>query len=522
MVHDDLWRALRKDLPNDDVLTEPELRADYSHDIAGGDAMAAAVVRPTSTSGLAKAVSTATGLGHAIVPRGSGHSYSGGAVPTSARSVLIDMSAMDQVIEIDAANRFVRVQAGCTWATLLDALAPLGFRTPFFGPLSGYTSTIGGALSQRATFFGSALHGFSDASVMGQTIILADGRILNTGVGHDSRPHPQPGGPDLGALFLGDCGALGIKAEATLSLIPWPGAETFASFSFPDMSSLLAGQVALRALGGIAECFGFDRQAHINLAKGGFELLEGAEVATDVLRQAGSTGQRLGRLAQLFRDGRRKVGDLQCSLHLCIEGEDEAHAQARLAKASLAALGAGGEAVPDTIPRVTRSRPFRPIKALLGPGGERWLPFHGIFRLTEAAAGHAALATALAGHKAKMAAHGMTVSLLTVSSGDSIVLEPHLFWPDSLHRFHRRHVTANQLRRHGDHPERPETRAFAHQLRRELGDVLHKAGAEHLQIGRQYPYEQTLDLVQKETMQAIKRLLDPAGLMAPDVLFAIN
>ena len=70
-------------------------------------------------------------------------------------------------------------------------------------------------------------------------------------------------------------------------------------------------------------------------------MLEGAEVATDVLRQAGSTGQRLGRLAQLFRDGRRKVDELQCSLHLCIEGEDEAHAQARLARASLAALGAG-------------------------------------------------------------------------------------------------------------------------------------------------------------------------------------
>jgi FAD/FMN-containing dehydrogenase len=522
MVHDDLWRALQKDLPNDQVLTEPELRADYSHDIAGGDAVAAAVVRPTSTAGLAKAVSTATRLGHPVVPRGSGHSYSGGTVPTSERSVVIDLSAMDQVIEIDTANRFVRVQAGCTWATLLDALAPLGFRTPFFGPLSGYTSTIGGALSQRATFFGSAMHGFSDGSVMGQTIVLADGRILNTGVGHDGRPHPQPGGPDIGALFLGDCGALGIKAEATLRLIPRPGAETFASFAFPDMSSMLAGQVALRASEGIAECFGFDRQAHINLARGGFELLEGAEVATDVLRQAGSTAQRLGRLAQLFRDGRRKVGELQCSLHLCIEGEDEVHAQARLARASLAALDAGGEAVPDTIPRVTRARPFRPIKALLGPGGERWLPFHGVFRLTEAAAGHAALAAALAGQRAEMAGHGMTVSLLTVSSGDTIVLEPHLFWPDSLHRFHRRHVTDGQLRRHGEHPERPEARAYAHQLRRDLGDVLQKAGAEHLQIGRHYPYEQALDPVQRETMQAIKRLLDPSGLMAPGVLFATS
>ena len=522
MTDEVLWQALVQTLSNDEVITDPAQRADYSHDIAGGEAIAAAVIRPATIATLAQAVSVITQNGYAVVPRGAGHSYSGGSVPTSTRSVVVDTSALNQVIEIDTENRFVRVQAGCTWATLLDALAPTGFRTPFFGPLSGFRSTIGGALSQRATFFGSAMHGFSDSSVMGQTIVLADGRILSTGLGHDGRPHPQPSGPDLGGLYLGDCGAFGIKAEATLRLIPAAGAETFASFAFPNMTSMLAAQVAVSGCAGIAECFGFDRQAHINLAKGGFEMLEGAEIAADVLRQSGTAAQRVGRLAQLFRDGRRKVGDLQCSLHLCIEGEDEAHAQSRLAKASLAALEMGGDAVPDTIPRVTRSRPFRPIKALLGPDGERWLPFHGVFRLGDIAGAHEDLASALADRQADLAAHGMMVSLLTVSSGDTIVLEPHLFWPDSLHRFHRRHVTESQLRRHGEQPSQPKTRAFAHQLRSDLGEILHEAGAEHLQIGRHYPYEDDLDPVHRNVMQAIKRTLDPAGLMAPGVLFSTD
>jgi D-lactate dehydrogenase (cytochrome) len=520
MPERELWRLLGGVLAEGELLTDPEARADYSHDIAGGEAVAAAVVRPASTERLANAVSAAAGLGYALVPRGGGYSYSAGTVPARQRSVVVDTSALDKVLEIDGANRLVRVQAGCTWATLLEALAPHGLRTPFFGPLSGIASTVGGALSQRATFFGSAMHGFSDKSVVGQVIVLADGRILRTGIGHDGRPHPQAGGPDLGALFLGDCGAFGIKAEATLRLIRQPGAEVFASFAYPDMATLLAAQAALCGGAGIGECFGFDRQAHLNLAEGGFELLEGAEIVADVLRQAGSAAERLGRVAELFRAGRRQVADLQCSLHLCVEGEDEQHARARLARAAQLALAAGGEAMPDTIPRVTRSRPFRPIKALLGPDGERWLPVHGVFRLADVAAAQAALAAALAGHQAALAEHGMKVSLLTVSSGDAILLEPQLFWPDGLHRFHRAHVSAAQLRRYGGRPERPETRAFAHGLRRELGAVLHRAGAEHLQIGRHYPYEQDLDPVRRALMRALKQSLDPGGLMAPGALFA--
>jgi len=517
-----LKQLLKDILTGDELILDASSRALLSHDIASGEAVAEIVVRPTSIESLSNAVALAAKANFSLIPRGSGHSYSGGIVPGRTQSMVVDTSALNQVIEINQKNRFVRVQAGCTWAALLAAVEPLGYRTPFFGPLSGYASTIGGALSQRATFFGSAMHGFSDKSVIGQTIVLADGRILRIGIGHDGQPHPQPSGPDVGPLFLGDCGAMGIKVEATLRLTDRPGAEVFASFAYPDMAALLRAQNDLCGIDGIAECFGFDRQANINLAKGGFDFFEGAEIVTDVLRQSGSKRQRLGRVAQLFRDGRRTVAQLHGSLHICLEGETETHAYERLAKASLIALRHGGEAIPDTIPRVTRSRPFRPIKALLGPEGERWLPLHGIFRLSDVPEAYTALAAALADRREELASQQIMVSLLTVTSGDAIVIEPHLFWPDGLHQFHRHHVTDDQLRRYGDLPDKPELRAIAHALRRELGNILYEAGAEHLQIGRHYHYQQDMDPVRLELLLALKRHVDPDGIMAPGVLFTEN
>lgn len=514
-----LQQRLREGLAESELVFDPEQCANLSEDIAGGGAVAAAVARPRNVENLAYAVATAAGLGYALVPRGSGHSYSGGVVPERSQSVVVDLSELDQVLEIDPVNRFVRVQAGCTWATLLEALAPHGLRTPFFGPLSGFRSTVGGALSQGATFFGSARHGFSERSVMGLTVVLADGAILRTGNGADGRPHPRPGGPDMGALFLGDCGAFGIKAEATLRLVKRPGAEVFASFAFPDMPSLLRTQAALTGYDGLAECFGFDRQAHINLARSGFAVLEGAEIVMDVARQAGSVSKRLGRVARLLRDGRHGVAELQASLHLCVEGRSEEDALSRLAEASIVAHDGGGDPVPDTIPRVTRSRPFRPIKALLGPDGERWLPLHGVFRLSDLEAAHAGIAATLAGHTVALATYDMKISLLTVSSGDAIVIEPHLFWPDGLGRFHRQNVTQDQLDRYGAQAEWPEARAFAHSLRAELGAALRQAGAEHLQIGRYYPYEQSMDPIRRDLMKALKQTFDPNGLMAPGALF---
>ncbi len=516
MGEDDLLHALRACLGDDRVDDGAEVVADHAVDIAGGDgAGALAVVRPGDLDTLARAVAVTTSHGHPVVPRGGGHSYTGGVVPARAESVVFDLTAMDRVVEIDPVNRWVRVEAGCTWAALFEAMAPHGLRVPFFGPLSGYRATIGGALSQRAAFFGSARHGFSDASVLGLTVVLANGEVLRTGQGDAGRPHPAVSGPDATGLFLGDCGAFGLKAEACLRLVPVPPACVFASFDFATMAELLAVQVRLTGQPGLAECFGFDPAAHANLARAGFGVMEGAEIVAEVARRPAG----LAAAARLLRRGRADVAELSHSLHLVVEGDDEATALARLARAGEIALLAGGRAVPDVIPRVTRARPFRPIKALLGPAGERWLPVHGVFRLGDADAGATAVAETLARHGGEMARHAIRVSTLTVTSGDALILEPQLFWPDALNRFHRRHATADQVRDHGAAPARPEARAAAHALRAELGAAMRRAGAEHLQLGRYYPYEERLAPEMRALLRSLKATLDPRGLMAPGVLF---
>jgi len=141
---------------------------------------------------------------------------------------------MNKILEINADDMYVTVQAGVTWQQLYAALQPLGLRTPFWGPLSGLTSTIGGGLSQNNAFFGAGTHGPSTDSVTGLTVVLADGRIVKTGTGgtKNAKPFWRQYGPDLTGLFLSDAGALAYKAEATLRLIPLPEAEDWASFEF--------------------------------------------------------------------------------------------------------------------------------------------------------------------------------------------------------------------------------------------------------------------------------------------------
>jgi D-lactate dehydrogenase (cytochrome) len=164
------------------VLTADADRRFFSQDIAGPRAhVAACVIQPESVEQLAAAVSAATAAGFAVVPRGGGSSYTGGYVPPHDRCVLVDTRGLARVIEINTTDMYVTVEAGCTWQSLLAALGPHDVRTPYWGPLSGATATVGGSLSQNAILWGSARYGVSAETVLGLDVVLADGSLLGTG-----------------------------------------------------------------------------------------------------------------------------------------------------------------------------------------------------------------------------------------------------------------------------------------------------------------------------------------------------
>ncbi len=501
------------------VIDDAAERAYYAHDIAGPALHSAhLVVRPPSVDAALACVAAITGAGHAVVARGGGHSYTGGYGPTRPGTIILDMSALDRVVEINEADGWVTAEAGCTWRTLHDALAKEGRRTPFFGPLSGIVATVGGAASQNAAFFGSARHGPLSESVLGLDVATADGTLMRVGRVGDAG-FARDFGPDAIGLFLGDSGAFGVKLRVTMRLIPAPAAVRFASFAFESFEAAIYTQIALAGMEAIAESFGFDAETHENLRRAGFSIGEGAAALHDAARA--ERGGRASGIAAAFRAAagvRRAVGATHNSLHLVIEGASDAAAAEAGDAIAACAVRRGGAEIPDTIPRITRSRPFRPLKALLGPNGEAWLPMHGLLPLSRARAGLQAMEGCLAAHGEEMRSLDIRVARLTTMVGDRLLLEPQFFWPDALSPFHLRAVTDAQRAQFADRPPNEDARARVHALRAALVEALALHGATHYQIGTYYPYLERIDPGQRSLIESFKRTVDPNNLMSPGAL----
>ncbi len=500
------------------VIDDPAERAYYAHDIAGpAPHPAHLVVRPPSVDATVASVAAITGAGHALTVRGGGHSYTGGYGPTRPGTVILDMSALDRVVEIDEADGWVTAEAGCTWRTLNDALAEVGRRTPFFGPLSGIVATVGGTASQNAAFFGSARHGPMSESVLGLDVVTADGSLMRLGRVGD-QAFARDFGPDAAGLFLGDGGALGVKVRIALRLVPVPEAVRFASFAFESFGAAIDAQIALAGRDAISESYGFDAETHENLRRAGFSIGEGATALRDVAQAEGGRASGIAAAVRTATGVRRAMGETRNSLHLVIEGASEAAAAEACDEVAACARRHGGAEIPDTIPRITRSRPFRPLKALLGPEGEAWLPMHGLLPLSRARAGLQAVEDCLATHRGEMQALGIRVTRLTTMVGDRLLLEPQFFWPDALSPFHLRAVTDAQRAQYADRPPNEEARAQARALRAALVEALATHGATHYQIGTYYPYLERIDPGQRWLIESLKRTLDPKNLMSPGVL----
>jgi FAD/FMN-containing dehydrogenase len=500
--------AFRDALPVQAVNEDATQRALLSADIAGpAERTADLVLAPGSEAELRALIHVARSEGVALFARGGGWSYTGGHMPSRAPSAIVDTRGLGG-IAINHASGSVSAGAGVTWAELHAALDAHALRLPSFGPLSGLGATLGGGISQDGGFFGAATHGPYAASTLlgcrmldgtGETVLLTrDDRL-------DGALAPQP--------LAGDSGAFGIRSAVTLQTIARPPASTFLSFGFSEGCAAVSALAALAGAPALGEAFVFDPGTHANLARGGFSLLESASVAGELWSAPGSWRERLTGLLSTARAGRAVVAELRWSLHLSLDGtQDELLAAREEALRRVAPFGP--ELLPDAIPRVTRARPFRPIKALLGPAGELWLPVHGHLPAAQAPAALAALQATLADAAEAMQAQGVRAVLLGVLMGSHIVLEPQLFWPDALTPLHRALVRPEQLAAHGDAAARPASRALAHHIRARLIATLADAGASHFQLGRTYAPPPGL----AAGLRALKARHDPYDIMNPGVL----
>jgi FAD/FMN-containing dehydrogenase len=516
--------ALHRDLSQiagaDHASTDDALRDLMRADIWTQGAAPAVVVSPANADELSRAVATSARHGAPVMPRGGGMSYTSGYVGERDGAVLLDLRRMNRILDVDADSMTVRVEAGATWKDLYEALKPKGLRTPFWGPLSGISSTIGGGLSQNNAFFGAGLYGPSSDSVLALSVVLANGDLLHTDhrKGAGGRNAFPQFGPNLTGMFLGDCGALGVKAEATLRLIPLPEHEDWLSLSFQTRDDCAAAMAAMARDNVASELFGFDPNlAKVRMRRASL-MADAASLAKVMTAQKSILGG-LKEGAKIALAGRGFIGEADYTLHAVVEGRSKAAVADGMARLRALAKRHDGKEIENTIPKVIRANPFTPLNNILGPEGERWAPIHGIVSLADGPRVWGEIDAMFAEMAAQFEKDGVSTGYLVTSLGTTgYLIEPVFFWPGARFAVHDATVEAQFLKRLPKHAHSQSAADTVAAARARILDVFEKFGAAHFQIGRTYRFAQTRDPVQWALLKAVKAALDPHDLMNPGVL----
>ncbi len=203
-------------LPPDAVIHEPtETRAYECDGLTAYRCPPLAVVLPRSTAEVAAVLRLCHAEGVPVVPRGSGTSLAGGALPT-ADCVILGVARMNSVLETDYDNRFIRVQSGRTNLSVTGAVEAEGF---FYAPdpSSQLACAIAGNIAMNSGGAHCLKYGVTTNNLLGVTLVTMDGTILEIG-----GPWMDAPGLDLLGVICGSEGQLGVVTEATLRILPKP------------------------------------------------------------------------------------------------------------------------------------------------------------------------------------------------------------------------------------------------------------------------------------------------------------
>jgi glycolate oxidase len=203
----------------DRLTTAPEELLCYSYDGTGREYPPEAVVFPAGTGEISAIMQLANAAPFPVVPRGAGSGMTGGALPV-AGGVVMALSRLNRILEIDESNQVAVVEPGVITGDLRKTLAKRGLFYPP-DPASLKFCTMGGNVAECAGGPSAVKYGVTRDYVLGLEVVLPDGRVIQTGV----RTAKGVVGYDLTRLFIGSEGTLGIITKITVRLIPCPSAK---------------------------------------------------------------------------------------------------------------------------------------------------------------------------------------------------------------------------------------------------------------------------------------------------------
>jgi alkyldihydroxyacetonephosphate synthase len=239
---------LARVLGTDRVRWDEQTLADHAHDtwplallrLRRGEIVdrPSCVVGPTGVEDVVQVLRYATRERVPVVPYGAGSGVCGGVLPAPG-AIVVDLRAMNRLLELDETALLARVQAGMMGNRFEAALNERGYSMRHF-PQSIDLSTVGGWVATRASGQFSTRYGSIEDLLLALEVVLPDGRVVRT----KAVPR-RAAGPELRQVFLGSEGTLGIVTEITVRVFPLPETQRLSCFRFADFD---AGLEAIRAI----------------------------------------------------------------------------------------------------------------------------------------------------------------------------------------------------------------------------------------------------------------------------------
>jgi glycolate oxidase len=291
----EIVRLLVEIVGKDNVLHEPYDLIAYSRDRypilthPRQGVKPVAVVRPATTDDVREIVLLANKHRIPLTPRGSGTNYAGSAVPVKG-GVVLDLTRMNKILNINEDSMSVKVQAGVILQKLEEALNGKGFT---FGhdPGSFPTATIAGCISTRSLGWRAGKYGSMGRLVVALKVVLPTGVVVET------REVPKSStGFDFNSLFIGAEGTLGVITEALLQIHPLPEKRVFLLYSFNSFEKayktlLKVLRNGLNPTSSFVEDSGDEQKATVLICYEGVKEIVKAQVkrATSILEAEGGT-----------------------------------------------------------------------------------------------------------------------------------------------------------------------------------------------------------------------------------------
>jgi glycolate oxidase len=292
-----LLEELKSRVDPDLLILEEEGRRAYETDaFTAYRRMPMLVVLPRTTEEVSKILKCCHENSVKVVPRGAGTSLCGGSLPTEDAIVLC-LSKMSRVIELDYVNRIARVEAGITNLQITAQVAKAGF---FYAPdpSSQLACSIGGNIAMNSGGAHCLKYGVTTHNVLGVKMVLIDGTVVEIGGATLERS-----GYDLLSFVIGSEGQLGVVTEATVRLMPSPEAARPMMIGFRSPEAAGSCVAAIIAAGIIPVAIEYMDHAAIEVceafAGAGYPLDVEALLIVEVEGSEGEIGALLGRVADI-------------------------------------------------------------------------------------------------------------------------------------------------------------------------------------------------------------------------------